>query len=110
MIRNQDRVDKYTREKAGLTNHLVKSFFSVQGSKEVAQIYTEGNKELQRIKELGTPDTVKTLNMLASQLREADPKLTIQQSLQAAANLMKPERTGGASIGAMCPQRKSRWR
>jgi hypothetical protein len=106
MIRAQDRVDKYTREKAGLTNDLVKSFFSVQGSKEVAQIYTEGNKELQRIKELGTPDTVKSLNMLAGQLREADSKLTIQQSLQLAANLMKPERTGSASIGAISKARQ----
>lgn len=106
MIRNQDRVDKYTREKAGLTNDLVKSFVSVQGQKEVAQTYTEGNKELQRIKELGTPDTVKSLNMLAGQLREADPKLTIQQSLQLAANLMKPERTGGASIGAISKARQ----
>jgi hypothetical protein len=106
MIRAQDRVDKYTKEKAGLTNDLVKSFVSVQGQKEVAQTYTEGNKELQRIKELGTPDVVKSLNTLASQLRTEDPKLTVQQSLQAAASLLKPERTTNATIGAVSKVRQ----
>lgn len=106
MIRNQDRVDKYTREKAGLTNDLVKSFISVQGQKEVAETYGRSYENLERLRQGATPDPVKSLNMLASQLREADPKLTIQQSLQAAANLMKPERTGGASIGAISKARQ----
>ena len=106
MNRAQDRRDKYQERSDALFGDLSKSFISVQGQKDVAQVYTEGNKELQRIKESGTPDVVKSINTLASQLRETDPKLSVKDSLKEAASLLKPERTGGASIGAISKARQ----
>ena len=106
MIRAQDRVDKYQDKRAGLTSDLIKSANSVEGQVRVAETYGRTSKEIESLRQGATPDSVKSLNMLASQLREADPKLTIQQSLQAASNLMRPERTGGASIGAISKARQ----
>lgn len=106
MNRAQDRFDKYTDKKAGLIGDLTKSFISVQGQKEVAETYGRSYENLERLRQTATPDSVKSLNTLASQLRETDPTLTVKKSLKEAASLLKPERAGGASIGAISKARQ----
>jgi hypothetical protein len=100
MNRAQDRFDKYTEKKAGLIGDLTKSFISVQGQKEVAETYGRSYENLERLRQTATPDSVKSLNTLAAQLRQEDPTLTIKQSLEEAAILMRPERSINAVIGA----------
>ena len=100
MNRAQDRFDKYTDKKAGLIGDLTKSFISVQGQKEVAETYGRSYENLERLRQTATPDSVKSLNTLAGQLRKEDPTLTVKKSLEEAANLMKPERSLNAVIGA----------
>lgn len=100
MNRAQDRFDKYTDKKAGLIGDLTKSFISVQGQKQVAETYGISYENLERLRQSATPDAVKSLNTLAGQLRKEDPTLTVKKSLEEAANLMKPERSLNAVIGA----------
>jgi hypothetical protein len=101
MMKDRERVDKYNQNKAALIGDITKSFISTAGSKDVAEVYTKGYADLQKLKAAETPDAVKSLNALASQLRKEDSKLTVQQSLQAAASLLRPERTMNATIGAI---------
>lgn len=106
MLKSQDRVMEYNKNKAGLVGDITKSFISTAGSKEVAEVYTKGYAEVQKIKAAETPDAVKSLNALADSLKKDMPGSTQQQRLQAASSLLRPERTMNASIGAISKLRQ----
>lgn len=96
MLKSQDRVDKYNQNKAGLIGDITKSLVSVQGQKEVAGIYTQGNVELQRMRELAPPDIVK----LSDRLKADMPGKSERERLEAAADILYPGRGLSAVIGA----------
>jgi hypothetical protein len=96
MLKSQDRVDKYNQNKAGLIGDLTKSLVSVAGQKDVARVYTEGNIELQRMRELAPPDIVK----LSDRLKADMPGKSERERLEAAADILYPGRGLSAVIGA----------
>ena len=106
MLRAQDRVDKYAQNKAGLLADISKSYISTQGSKDVAKLYTEGYTSLEELRQKAPPDTVKALTAIVDKLRPSMPNASEQQLLQAAAGILRPERTAGATIGAISKARQ----
>ena len=106
MLKSQDRVMEYNKNKANLVGDITKSFISTAGSKDVAEVYTKGYADLQRMKAAETPDAVKSLTALADSLKKDMPGSTQQQRLQAASSLLRPERTMNASIGAISKARQ----
>lgn len=102
MLKSQERVDKYNQNKASLIGDITKSFISTAGSEKVAKIYTEGYRGLEEMRQAAPPDVVK----LADRLKADMPGSTLQQRLQAASSLLRPERTMNASIGAISKARQ----
>jgi hypothetical protein len=96
MIRDQDRVDKYNQNRAGLLGDLVKSYNSVEGQVRVAREYREGSQALERLRQSAPPDIVK----LADRLKKDMPKATEQERLEAAAGILYPGKNLAAIIGA----------
>lgn len=96
MLKSQDRVMEYNKNKAGLIGDLTKSLVSVAGQKDVARIYTEGNIELQKMRELVPPDIVK----LSDRLKADMPGKSERERLEAAADILYPGRGLSAIIGA----------
>lgn len=96
MLKSQDRVIEYNKNKAGLIGDLTKSLVSVAGQKDVARVYTEGNIELQKMRELAPPDIVK----LSDRLKADMPGKSERERLEAAADILYPGRGLSAVIGA----------
>lgn len=96
MLKSQDRVMEYNKNKANLIGDLTKSFISVAGQKDVAKIYTEGYKELEEMRQKAPPDIVK----LADRLKTDMPGKSERERLEAAADILYPGRGLSAIIGA----------
>ena len=102
MMKSMDRVDKYNQNKAGLIGDITKSLVQTQGSKDVAKMYTEGYKELEGMRQEAPPDVVK----LADRLKKDMPNHSEKERIEAAAKILRPERTAGATIGAVSKARQ----
>ena len=96
MIRNQDRVDKYNQNRAGLLGDLVKSYNSVEGQVRVAETYGRTSKELELLRQNAPPDLVK----MADRLKKDMPGKSELERLEAAADIMFPGKGLAAIIGA----------
>ena len=102
MLKSQERVDKYNQNKAALIGDITKSFVQTQGSKEVAEIYTQGYKGLEEMRQAAPPDVVK----LADRLKSDMPGSSERDRLAAASRILRPENTTNAVIGAMSKARQ----
>jgi hypothetical protein len=96
MLRDRDRVDKYAKEKADLTNDLVKSYNSVEGQVRVAREYSAGSQALERLRQSAPPDLVK----MADRLKKDMPGKSELERLEVAADIMFPGKGLSAIIGA----------
>jgi hypothetical protein len=102
MLKSMDRVDAYNKNKANLVGDITKSFISTQGSKEVAEVYTKGYERLEGMRQEAPPDVVK----LADRLKKDMPNHSERERIEAAAKILRPERTMGATIGAVSKARQ----
>lgn len=102
MLKSYERLDKYNQNKAALIGDITKSFISTAGSKDVAEIYTQGYKGLEEMRQAAPPDVVK----LADRLKADMPGSSERDRLAAASRILRPENTTNAVIGAMSKARQ----
>lgn len=102
MLKSQDRVMEYNKNKANLIGDITKSFISTAGSEKVAKIYTEGYRGLEEMRQAAPPDVVK----LADRLKADMPGSSERDRLAAASRILRPENTTNAVIGAMSKARQ----
>ena len=106
MVQSQERVDRLAGKKIDLIADVTKSLIAGDNAIKTAETYGKTYTSLEDLRQKAPPDTVKALTAIVDKLRPSMPNASEQQLLQAAAGILRPERTGGATIGAISKARQ----